>query len=284
MPEPESAPGKVNQEEFWNQGGGERWAANLDNLEAMLEPLGRAVLERAMLRPGEDVLDVGCGAGVTTAWIAEQVGPGGTALGVDVSAVILEKAQAATGNARLLQADAGSHDFGESVFDVVFSRFGVMFFEDPVAAFRNLGRSLRPDGRLVFQCWTDAKSNPWFLVRGAAAEIIAPDEPPPDPEAPGPFYFSDEARVRDVLGQAGFKNVALERCEIEACAGQGGDLASAAEFALDMTGPLKSLLDAAGDELNAEVRAAVSALLEPYRRSEGVFVPTVTWIVSAASN
>ena len=136
--------------------------------------------------------------------------------------------------------------------------------------------------RLVFQCWTAPKENPWFLIGAVAAKIIMPDQPKPDPDAPGPFYFSDEARVRQVLQRAGFKNIALERSEIEVCAVAGGGLTQAAEFALDMAGPLRTALQNAGAELTAEVMAAVHAFLEPYVRPHGVFVPTVTWIVTAS--
>ena len=160
--QPMSASEEVNraQREYWTKEAPRQYQAYGHTIEAGFAPFGRAMFDAARLRPGERVLDVGCGFGTTTIEAAECVAPSGRVLGVDISAAMLEPARqrvaaAAIGNIELLEADAQVHPFAAGAFDAMISRFGLMFFEDPDAAFANLARALRPGGRLVFVCWPD---------------------------------------------------------------------------------------------------------------------------------
>lgn len=185
------------------------------SLSLVAGPISDAAIERLAPAPGEQVLDVGCGTGPTSVRIAQLVDPGGAVTGADISATMVAAAErrggdAGVGNVTFRVADAQTVDLGAGVFDAVFSRFGVMFFSDPVAAFANLRRALRPGGRLVFACWQELLRNEWMFVPGAAA-VAASGLPPsmPEPGAPGPFSLCDPRRVEEVLSGAGFGGVDL---------------------------------------------------------------------------
>src|SRR5262245_44830547 len=172
-------------------------------------------MERAAIRLGERVLDVGCGCGDTTLELARRVGREGSVVGIDVSTPMLERAlesvrAAEFANVVLWNADAQMHTLPPAAFDLVYSRFGVMFFVDPAQAFTNLGRALRPGGRVSFVCWQALELNPWMAVPMAAAAREITFAARPGPEAPGPFSFADPDRVRRVLGKAGLADVTLE--------------------------------------------------------------------------
>src|SRR5881628_2723223 len=161
-------------------------------------------MERARIGAGERVIDIGCGCGDTTIALARRVGPAGLVLGIDVSAPMLARAadaarEAGVAHVRFEHADAQTHRFPAQAFDVLYSRFGVMFFSDPAAAFGNLRTALRPGGRLGFVCWQAVPENPWIAVplEAAAQHMALP--PPPAPGAPGPFSFADPERVRRIL-------------------------------------------------------------------------------------
>src|SRR5689334_8579890 len=166
------------------------WAQVREPLERQLAPLGRRALAALAPRPGESVLDIGCGGGDTALDLARAVAPDGTVVGIDLSAAVLAFAQrAARGNERIrfVQADAQVFPFEPASFDATFSRFGVMFFADPTAAFINIRRSLRPNGRLAFVCW----ENQLDILPLRAASAHLPPQPAHDPNAPGPFAFAD---------------------------------------------------------------------------------------------
>jgi SAM-dependent methyltransferase len=185
---------------------GDVYAVHGDRWEAMMAPYGQAMLEAAALRPGERVLDVGCGHGYSTFAAAEQVAPGGTVLGVDISPEMLAPAHpraAAMGNLALLVADAQVHPFPPGSFDAVISRFGTMFFEDPHAAFSNLHTALRPGGRTVFVCWQDPLKSEWLAVSfGVAIPLVGKPPELSPPGAPGPFAFADGNRLRQLITTA----------------------------------------------------------------------------------
>jgi SAM-dependent methyltransferase len=204
------------QREYWTTEGPRQYQAYGDTNEALLAPFGQAMLDAARLQPGESVLDVGCGHGTSTLGAAERVAPSGQVVGVDISAAMLEPARqriatAGVSNVELLPADAQVHAFEAGSFDAVISRFGMMFFDDPWAAFANLARALRPGGRLVFVCPQDPLKSEWVAVAlGAVVTTLGrmPDLGPPD--APGPFAFADGDRLTRLLTGGGLRNVTLE--------------------------------------------------------------------------
>src|SRR2546427_6919777 len=212
MSAPEANAGQVP---YWNEAAGPKWVAFQKIIDAQIAPLGERAMDRAGIAPGERVIDVGCGCGDTTIALARRVGPAGLVLGIDISAPMLERAAEtaraeALANVRFENADAQTHRLPASAFDVVYSRFGVMFFADPVAAFANLRAALRPGGRLAFVCWQALPENPWLFVplRAAAQHLTLP--PPPAPDAPGPFAFAAPNRVRGILPRAGFAETVPE--------------------------------------------------------------------------
>lgn len=273
----------MHDKDYWQDDGGQNWVANIDATEALLEPLSEQLLARAAARSGEKILDVGCGGGLTSLALAGQVGAAGHVLGVDVSGPILAVAQergAAIPNVEFKLADAATADLGEARFDVLFSRFGVMFFEEPAAAFANLRRSLKPGGRCVFVCWQEMEANPWLAAPAAVAFEILPPPEPPDPLAPGPFAFADAERTRGILETAGFREVRLEGVNHEM---GWPDVGSAVDYLLNM-GPAGAMLREADDaSLEAQVRTAVSEVLQQHQAADGVRMPSAVWIVTAAN-
>jgi len=270
---------------YWNEQSGPKWVALEARLDAQIAPLGRAAMERAAPRPGERVLDVGCGCGQTALELAERVGPSGEVVGADVSAVMLARARERAAEAGLAQVrfenvDAQVHELPGAYFDLLYSRFGVMFFADPVAAFANLRRSLRPGGRLAFVCWQALDRNPWMLVPAGAAAREIPMPDPPAPGEPGPFSLADEKRLRGILEDAGFEDLRLEPDTGELFVGGEGGLDEVVDFALGV-GPAGAALREAGPEARPRVAAAVREALAPYAGERGVRMAYAAWIVRA---
>ena len=266
----------ADQTAFWNSEVGEKWVTFRDRLDAAMQPATDLLLARAAPRPGEAVLDVGCGAGASTRALAAAVSPGGRAVGVDVSEVLLAAARADTGGLTIEYrlADAQTAAFAGPGFDLVASRFGVMFFADPVAAFRNLAAALRPGGRAVFVTWAELARNPWFVIsRDAAAARLG--SPPADPPGtPGPFGLADRARGLEILAQAGFTGC---RATVEAVdfVVHGG-IAAAAGFAVHV-GPSARIvrMQEGTPEDVAAIVAAIAEGLDPYLSADGsVRVPS----------
>jgi SAM-dependent methyltransferase len=271
----------ADQVAFWNGPAGERWSREQVALDRAFEALTSDLLERASLRPGERVLDVGCGCGVTTLAAADAVGPTGAVVGIDVSVPMLARARArSAGCERLtyLEGDASTHVF-DLRFDVVLSRFGVMFFRDPVAAFANLRAALRPGGRLVFLCWRALAENDWARVPQEAATRHVPAEPTPGPDDPGPFSFADRGRVEWILAAAGLRSIGLTALDRDVVLSDEG-LDGAVEFATT-AGPASRLLRNVPDEAVALARGEIEATLRPFLRSDRVALSGATWLVQA---
>jgi len=271
------------QATYWNEQGGPRWLAMQRDLDAELEPFGAAVMSRLELGPGERVLDVGCGTGATSLMLAERVRPG-QVVGLDISGFLLAKARErgqAIENLRFECADAQTFAFSGPSYDAVFSRFGVMFFSDPVAAFGNLRMALRAGGKLGFVCWRELGDNPLFVMPLEAALPFLPEPPqPPEPGAPGPFAFADEDRLREVLERAGYGDIEITPHDRDLVVGGRKDLGGAVDMALQL-GPLGRAVSTLSDQTCARVRAAVRDAFVPYHGSAGVKLPSATWIVTA---
>ena len=206
----------ANQQKEWNNGTGRRWLERHEAVDRQLAPFGRRAMDRADIGAGQRVLDVGCGCGETTLELARRVGAGGFVTGIDISRLLIERARQLAGESRLAnirfeEADAQTFPFPPQSFDVVFSRFGIMFFDEPDAAFANLRAALRPGGRLSFVCWPAPRENQFITIPVAAAtrHITLPE--PGDPDAPGPFAFAEPERVRSVRSRAGFSDIETER-------------------------------------------------------------------------
>jgi SAM-dependent methyltransferase len=272
----------ADQAAFWNGKGGKMWLASYDRIQKSLAGFSADVLAAAAARPGEKVLDVGCGTGTTTAALAAAVGPRGQVLGVDISKELVGAAQAqGLANATFAVSDATTYPFEAASFDLVFSRFGVMFFADPTMAFKNLRRALKPSGRLVFVCWRTPQENPWGSVPMRAAAPHLPPMERPGPEDPGQYAFGDPARVERILKAAGFGTLSFAKVDRPNVMGE--DVAGTVEN-LGKFGPLARMFAEATPEQVAEAKAAIAEALAPYATAKGVTLDAACWLVSAAQH
>jgi SAM-dependent methyltransferase len=279
----DTATANADQKVYWNEAAAQAWVALQDLLDRQLEPLGARAMDQLAPRAGERVLDIGCGTGQTTLQLAARVGAQGSVLGVDISRPMLEVARNRAAAAQLpqaefLQADAQTRPFDAGALDAVFSRFGVMFFADPRAAFANIRRALKSGGRLTFVCWRSMAENAW--MRPAVGDVFAdvPPPPPPEPGAPGPFAFADPEHVRGILADAGFTDIAIT--PHDAKLGANG-LEDAIRLSLGV-GPLGALLrerPEKRDEAVAELRKGLSMRLQDGK----VVQDSATWIVAAGN-
>jgi SAM-dependent methyltransferase len=269
---------------YWNGEAGERWVAEQEALDRALEPFGQAVLARAPALAGARVIDVGCGCGATTVALADKVGPSGHVLGVDISGAMLDRARARTSalaNVEFAQGDAQSWTFPPGA-DLVFSRFGVMFFQDPIAAFRNLAGALRPGGRAAFVCWRAFEDNPWVHVPFVAAEAVVPTRlTTAAPDAPGPFAFADRNRVETILAAAGLVEIAIEGFDHDVMT--GADVERSTDLAMK-SGPTGRLLADASESTRALAREAILAAMKRHERGGGVTLAGRAWIVTASGH
>ena len=275
------APEQLTQSEYWNGPAAERWITSREVMDRSMESITRVALELAAARPGEQVLDVGCGTGTTTLRLARQVGPHGRTNGVDISAPMIEVARSRAGSAPIefFVADASAARF-PTPFDLLFSRFGVMFFADPAAAFANLHAALAPRGRMAFVCWRALRENPWAAAPLAAARDLLPPMEPPDPNAPGPFAFADGERLRGILVAAGFRSIDIAPHDDHMFT--GATVEEATDHAM-MIGPLSRAIAVLPDETRAALRPRVAEVVARHARPDGVTPPAAVWLVSASA-
>jgi SAM-dependent methyltransferase len=255
------------------------WAEVREPLERQLAPLGRRALAALAPRPGEHVLDIGCGGGETVLDLAQAVAPHGTVVGIDLSAAVLAFARrTAEGckHVRFIQADAEMYPFEPASFDTAFSRFGVMFFADSVAAFTNIRRSLRPNGRLAFVCWRALEENQLDMLPLKAASPYLPPLPADDRDAPGPFAFADANRVRRILEDAGFGAIEISAHDEQV---GSGDLDAMLAVCTRVGGLGKILRE--NPKLRAATLPAVRSALAAHDGPDGVRLNAATWVVTA---
>jgi SAM-dependent methyltransferase len=271
------------QARYWNGDESAHWLVHEERYERMLAPFTGRLLTAAAIGRADRVIDIGCGTGSTTR-AAGRVAIEGEALGVDLSAAMLRHAahraqEEGLTNVRLEYGDAQVHRFTSGVGDVALSRFGVMFFADPAAAFANIARGLRPGGRLVFVCWQNLTDNEWIVVFGAAAAEHVALAPLDDPTAPGMFTLGDRDRVAAVLRAAAFTDVAIE--SVAEPLWMGADVVDAVAF-FKSTGIWTRLIRDADPPTVARVSEAVQAALEPYLTPDGVLLGSRAWLVTAS--
>ncbi|WP_260929532.1 class I SAM-dependent methyltransferase [Novosphingobium sp. 9] len=272
----------------WNGRSGQRWVDHQQRLDAMLAPFGEAALAAAWPRKGEHVLDVGCGAGTSTLALAQRVGPAGQVLGVDISAPLIRRARERMpvgSSVTFSICDAGSAGLRHAAFDLLFSRFGVMFFDDPTFAFAHMHRALKPGGRLAFVCWRGARENDWVRLPLDALAGIVPTPPAPPPGyTPGPFAFADRAWIRGMLTQAGYNRIDITPYDFTIPFGQGVSREDALDDALRMAsavGPLSRALADQDAEVRLRASEAVRAAFDKKPGERSVLIDGAAWIVTA---
>jgi len=264
----------------WNGVAGQAWVDEQQLLDRTFEPIQELLAEAATARGARAVLDIGCGSGATTLAVARRLGARGHATGVDISAPLVAVAQARARregvNAQFIRADAQTHDFEPASFDLMISRFGVMFFDDPVAAFANLRRAAMPACSLQLVVFRSIAENPFMTTAERAAAPLLTNLPPRKPDAPGQFAFADRERVRGILAGAGWSQAGLTPIDID-CGFPVADL----ERYFTRFGPLGQVLREADDATRQRVIEAVRAAFQRFVRDGEVRFTAACWLVSA---
>ncbi len=276
----------ADQIAYWNGPGGQRWTDRQQTQDMMLAPVCDILIDRAKVKSGERIIDVGCGCGATTTALAQKTGPTGRVFGVDISAPMLTRArQIAPGDLPVdfVLADATVYPFDPASFDLLVSRFGVMFFAQPALSFANMRKALRPSGRLTFACWREPRDNPWMLTPLQAAYKHVPKLPQLGPEDPGPFSFASEQRVHRILGEAGFSGIAMEPCNLSLDVAVGRGLDAAVETALEI-GPASRALQGHPSDIRAAAANSIREVLARYAQGQTVPLGASIWIVTAAGS
>ena len=270
-----------DQAAHWNGPAGEAWVAAQDLLDGMFHRLEEALAETAAKAGARRVLDIGCGTGATTLAVARRLGPGGEALGVDISAPMVAaartRAEREGSPARFVVADATTHALPAGHFDLAVSRFGVMFFPDPVAAFTNIRGALRPGGGLAAVAWRSREENPFMTTAERTAVPMLPEAPPPRrADAPGQFGFADEGRVRGILANSGWSGIEMRPVDVD-CRFP----ATALELYLTRLGPLGTLLREVDEGTRGRVIGAVRAAFQPFVHGDTVRFTAACWWIEA---
>jgi SAM-dependent methyltransferase len=271
------------QKALWNGAAGRAWVDLQEVLDQVLEPFARRLVEAVDAGSTRRVLDVGCGTGATTLAVARRLGRKGRCVGIDISEPMLATARSRAERegvpATFICADAQTHAFEAGTFDMMLSRFGVMFFDDPVRAFANLRRSATDGAELRFVTWRSPAENPFMTTAERAAAPLLPDMPPRRPDAPGQFALADEHRVRGILEGSGWSDVDIQPIEVECVLPE-------AVLSLYVTrlGPVGMLLQNADEQTRARVAATVRAAFDPYVHGADVRFTAACWWIGARSS
>jgi SAM-dependent methyltransferase len=265
------------QVEFWNSEAAVGWVKAQEQMDQTLAPLSALAIEAAGPAPGERAIDVGCGCGTTTFALADG---GATVRGVDLSKAMLAHAKKRAADRKDVSfscADAATQAYTPD-HDLVFSRFGVMFFADPVAAFANIRTALNESGRMAFICWRTPAENQWMSLPAAIMRKYVESPPPQDPLAPGPFAFADRNRLDGILSDAGFKDIVIER--LDADFPVAPDLEAGLKVQTT-TGPMARMFSMIPDEKKEAAIEELREALAPHVGDDGLVFRAAAWLVKA---
>ncbi|MEO1293444.1 MAG: class I SAM-dependent methyltransferase [Pseudomonadota bacterium] len=275
-----AASGENPQSEVWNGIKGLAWVEAQVMLDRMFQPFADMLVDRAAAAPRRHVLDVGCGTGAVTMALARTLGSESACTGIDISEPMLAaaraRAEAAGVSARFVKADAESYAFEPGGYDLIVSRFGVMFFADPVAAFSNLNHAAQPGGEFAAVAWRSPAENEFMTTAGRAAAPYLPETPRPPPDAPGQFGFSDAERVRAILEQSHWRDIKIEPVDAE-CHLALRHL----DLFLTKIGPLVAVLPTLDAPTREEAIATARAAFEPYVDGDDIVYTAACWMISA---
>ena len=273
-----------NQRDFWSGKGGDIWVERQNAMDTMLSPLGEAALNKLNLNEGENVLDIGCGCGHTTLNIAKKISPDGQVTGLDISEPMLKRAKESANemsisNASFNCVDVQTDDIGEEVYSAAFSRFGVMFFEDPVAAFCNINKSLITGASLSFVCWQSPALNPWQSLFIEAVKKYV-DLPSPPPRSPSPFAFMESEYVSSILEESNFQNIMIEGHEAEVNMFSGRSLSDSVKDYISINPVVSGMLKDSTEQEKTEIINSAIEAFSPYYSAKGLMFPSATWLVT----
>jgi len=275
----------AKQKDFWSGKGGDYWVEKQSEMDIMLNPLGEKALTKLDLKSNSEVLDIGCGCGATTLEIAKQVSEG-TVTGLDISVPMLDKAESEAGiqgiaNVDFRVVDVQVDQLASEKYDYVYSRFGVMFFDDPYEAFKNIFSSIKEGGELSFVCWQDPSLNPW---QSLSVQVIRGylDMPSPPPRSPGPFAFHEKDYVKEILEKSGFSNISFDDNQEDITMFSGKSLQEASEDYLAINPVVTEMLKDSPDDLKAEIVESLKEAFSEFHKGDGLVFPSATWVVSAS--
>ena len=273
-----------NQRDFWSGKGGDIWVERQNAMDTMLSPLGEAALNKLNLNEGENVLDIGCGCGHATLNIAKRISPDGQVTGLDISEPMLKRAKESANemsisNASFNCVDVQTDDMGEEVYSAAFSRFGVMFFEDPVAAFCNINKSLITGASLSFVCWQSPALNPWQSLFIEAVKKYV-DLPSPPPRSPSPFAFMESEYVSSILEESNFQNIIIEGHEAEVNMFSGRSLSDSVKDYISINPVVSGMLKDSTEQEKTEIINSAIEAFSPYYSAKGLMFPSATWLVT----
>ena len=274
----------AKQKDFWSGKGGDYWVEKQSEMDIMLNPLGEKALTKLDLKSNSEVLDIGCGCGATTLEIAKKVSEG-TVTGLDISVPMLDKAESEASiqgiaNVDFKVVDVQVDQLASEKYDYVYSRFGVMFFDDPYEAFKNIFSSIKEGGELSFVCWQDPSLNPW---QSLSVQVIRGylDMPSPPPRSPGPFAFHEKDYVKEILEKSGFSNISFDDNKEDITMFSGKSLQEASEDYLAINPVVTEMLKDSPDDLKAEIVESLKEAFSEFHKGDGLVFPSATWVVSA---
>ena len=274
-----------NQKDFWSGKGGDIWVERQNAMDTMLSPLGEAALNKLNFNENENVLDIGCGCGHTTLNIAKRIGPSGNVTGLDISEPMLKRAKESAvemsiTNTSFKCVDVQTEDLGDQIYSAAFSRFGVMFFEDSIAAFKNINKSLISGGYLSFVCWQSPAVNPWQSLFIQEVKKFL-DLPSPPPRSPGPFAFMESEYVSSILEESKFQDITIEGHEAEVNMFSGRSLSDSVKDYISINPVVTQMLKESSENQIAEIVNSGIEAFSPYYSEKGLIFPSATWLVTA---